>query len=150
MNEGGPGLGLVLHGGGVGVVVNSFHQPDLRSQLLGGLHLADGRPIGHVNEGLDTALGGGHGHPLGVVAGAAGQDAPGLFLVGELADFIVSAPELEAAGLLKILGFQVQLALVGELGGFDQVGLAGHLFQHKGGVIDFIQCQHGSASHILS
>ena len=105
VDEGGPSLLLELEGGGVGVVVGPFHQADLCPQLFSGLHLADGGSVGHADQGFDPALGGGHGHTLGVVSGAAGQDAVLLLLLGELADLIVGASEFEAAGFLQVLGF---------------------------------------------
>ena len=42
----------------------------------------------------------------------------------------------------QILGFQVELAVLGQLGGLDEVGLAGNVLEHKGSVVDFIQSQH--------
>ncbi len=100
MDEGRARLLLDIQSGGIGVVIGPLHQADLGPQLLRRLDLADGRAVGHTDEGLDAVVGGGHGHALGVVAGAARQNAVGLFFVRELADLIVSAPELEAARLL--------------------------------------------------
>ena len=77
-----------------------------------------------------------------MIARRAGNDALGAFFGRKLADLIVSTSHLEAAGGLQVLGFQVELAVLGQLGGLDEVGLTGNVLEHKGGVVDFIQSQH--------
>ena len=62
--------------------------------------------------------------------------------LGELADLIISAAHLEAAGHLQVLGLEVELAVLRELGGFDEVCFACYILEDKGGVVDLIQCQH--------
>ena len=79
---------------------------------------------------------------LCVVARRAGDDALVALLLGELADLIISAAHLEAAGHLQVLGLEVELAVFGEPGCLDEVGLAGYVLEDKGGVVDLIQCQH--------
>ena len=81
---------------------------------------------------------------LRMVAGRAGNDALGAFLGRKLADLIVSTAHLEAAGGLQVLGLQVELAVLGELGGLDEVGLAGNILEHESGMVNFIQSQHRS------
>ena len=143
MNEGGTGFLLQFTGLGVGVVVSAGHQAHLRAQALGGLYLADGGAVRHTDHALNAVLGGSQGHALCMIAGAAGDDAAGLFLFGQLADLVVSAAHFEAASHLKVFGFQVDVAVGRQVGGGDQVGFAGDVFQNKGGVIDFVQSDHG-------
>ena len=142
MDEGHAGLFLQLHGLVVGIVVGAGHQADLCAQIFGVFYLHDGGTVRHTDDALDAAAGRGQGHALGMVAGRAGNDALGAFFGRKLADLIVSTAHLEAAGGLQILGFQVELAVLGQLGGLDEVGLAGNVLEHKGGVVDFIQSQH--------
>ncbi len=61
---------------------------------------------------------------LRVVPRAAGDDALGLFLGGELADFIVRAAHLKAAGHLQIFGFQINIALRVQARRSDQICFA--------------------------
>ena len=142
VDKGHAGLFLQLHGLVVGIVVGAGHQTHLCAQILGVLHLHDGRTVRHADDALDATAGGGQRHALRMVAGRAGNDALGAFFGRKLADLIVSTAHLEAAGGLQILSFQVELAVFGQLGGLDEVGLAGNVLEHKGGVVDFIQSQH--------
>ena len=144
VDKGRAGLLLGLDRGGVGVVVGAVHQDHLGPQALGGLHFADGRRIGHIDHAPRPLPGGGQRHALGMVAGAAGDDARLLLLLSQLADLIVRAPELEAAGDLEVLGLQVQLHVLHQVGRVDQIRAPGHLFQHKGSMVDFIQGNHWS------
>ena len=133
---------LQLHGLVVGFVVGAGHKTDLRAQIFGVFHLHQGCAVRHTDDAADAAPGSRQRHPLRMVARRAGNDALGALLLRKLADFIVSAPHLKAAGGLQVLGLEVQLAVLGQLGGFDEVGLARHVLQHKGGVVDLIQSQH--------
>ncbi len=142
MDEGHAGFLLQFHRPVVGVVVGALDQTDLGAQTLGALHLHDGGAVRHADHAAQPHPGGGQCHALGMVAGAAGDDALGTFLRGKLADLVVSAPYLETAGDLQILGLEVELAGVAQPGGGNQVGAAGHVFQDEGGVIDLVQCQH--------
>ena len=142
MDEGHAGLFLQLHGLVVGIIVGAGHQADLCTQVLGIFHLHDGGTVRHADDALDATAGGGQRHTLRMIAGRAGNDALGAFFGRKLADLIVSTAHLEAAGGLQVLGFQVELAVLGQLGGLDEVGLAGNVLEHKGSVVDFIQSQH--------
>ena len=133
---------LQLHGLVVGFVVGAGHKADLRAQIFGVLHLHQGRAVRHTDNAADAAPGSRQRHALRMVARRAGNDALGALLLGKLADLIISAPHLKAAGGLQVLGLKVQLAVLGQLGGFDEVGLSRHVLQHKGGVVDLIQSQH--------
>ena len=133
---------LQLHGLIVGFIVGAGHKADLRAQIFGILHLHQGRAVRHTDDAADAAPGSRQRHALRMVARRAGNDALCAFLFGKLADLIVSAPHLKAAGSLQVLGLEVQLAVLGKLGGFDEVGLSRHVLQHKGGVVDLIQSQH--------
>ena len=97
----------------VGVVVDTGYQADLGTVALGGLYLGNGGGIGQADQGGNAALAGGQRHALGVVAGGAGDDTLGLFLIGKHSDFIAGAPKLERAGLLQALGLQVEGAVLG-------------------------------------
>ena len=142
VDKGHAGLFLQLHSLVVGIIVGARHQTHLCAQILGVLHLHDGGTVRHANDALDATAGGGQRHTLRMVAGRAGNDALGAFFGRKLADLIVSTAHLEAAGGLQILGFQVELAVLGQLGGLDEVGLAGNVLEHKGSVVNFIQSQH--------
>ena len=142
MDKGHVVLLLQLHSLIVGFVVGAGHKADLRAQIFGVLHLHQGCAVRHTDDAADAAPGSRQRHTLRMVARRAGNNALGAFLLGKLADFIVSAPHLKAAGSLQVLGLKVQLAVLGQLGGFDEVGLAGNVLQHKGGVVDLIQSQH--------
>ena len=142
VNKGHVVLLLQLHGLVVGFVVGAGHKADLRAQIFGVLHLHQGRAVRHTDDAADAAPGSRQRHALRMVARRAGNDALGALLLRKLADFIVSAPHLKAASGLQVLGLEVQLAVLGQLGGFDEVGLSRHVLQHKGGVVDLIQSQH--------
>ena len=142
VDQGGPGLLLDLQRLGIGVVIGPLYQTDLRPQAAGGLHLAQGGPVRHTYGAADAHFCGRQGHALGVVARAAGDDTRFLLLLVQLADLIVGAPDLKAAGYLQVLCLQVQLGVVAQLRRIDQVGPPGHLLQDIRGVINFIQCQH--------
>ena len=142
VDEGHARFFLQLHGLVVGVVVGSGYEADLRTEVLGVLHLHDGRAVRHADDALDTAAGSGQRHALCVVARRAGDDALVALLLGELADLIISAAHLEAAGHLQVLGLEVELEVLGEPGCLDEVSLAGYVLEDKGGVVDLIQCQH--------
>ena len=142
VDEGHARFFLQFHGLVVGIVVGTGHEADLRTEVLGVLNLHDGRAVRHTDDALDAAAGSGQRHALCVVARRAGDDALVALLLGELADFIISAAHLEAAGHLQVLGLEVELAVLGEPGCLDEVGLAGYVLEDKGGVVDLIQCQH--------
>ena len=142
VDEGSASLLLGFHRSGVGVVIGAGHQHHLGAQALGGLHLADGGRIGHVDHALRPLAGGGQGDALGVVAGAAGDDSGLLLLVAQLADLIIGAPELEAAGHLEVLCFEIELRVAQKIGRVNEVGAARHLLEYEGCVIDLIQGDH--------
>ena len=150
VDEGHAGLGLQLHGLVVGIIIGAGHQTDLRAQALGIFHLHNGGTVRHTDDAPDAPAGGGQSHALCVVAGRAGDHALFALLPGELADLIIGSPHLEAAGHLQVLGLEVEVAVLGELGRFNQVGLAGNVLEHKGGVVDLIQSQHDDTSYLLS
>ena len=133
---------LQLHGLIVGFVVGAGHKADLCAQIFGVFHLHQGCAVRHTDDAADAAPGSCQCHTLCMVTRRAGNNPLGAFLLRKLADLIVSAPHLKAAGGLQVLGLEVQLAVLGQLGGFNEVGLACHVLQHKGGVVDLIQSQH--------
>ena len=56
-----------------------------------------------------TLLMRGQRNALGMVAGAAGDNALGCFLFGQLADFVVGTAHLEAAGYLQVFCLQIEV-----------------------------------------
>ena len=142
VDEGHAGLLLQFHRPVMGVVIGAPDQFHLGPQPLGALHFHQGRAVGHADHAADAHAGGRQRHALGMVARRAGDDAFGPFFGCELADLIVSAPHLETAGDLQVLGFQVEVGVGAQVGRCDQIGLAGHLLENESGMIDLVQCQH--------
>ena len=126
----------------VGIVIAAVHQTDLGAVSLGGLHLGDRSAVGQADQRGNTALGGGQCHALGVVAGRTGDDAPGLFLVGQVGDLITRTAQLERTGVLQVLRLEEQFTLGGNTVGAHQLGLADDGLQSDGRLKDFIKGQH--------
>ena len=135
MDKGHAGFSLQFHCLVVGVVVGAGYQADLCAQVLGVFYLHQRGTVRHADDAFDAAAGGCQRHALGVIARRAGDDALGALFLGKLADLIVSAPDLKAAGDLQVFGLQVELAVTVQAGGLDEVGAAGNVFEHKGGVV---------------
>ena len=89
----------------VSVIIHALDQAHLGAIALGGLHLTDGRAVRQANQRLNTILGSSQRHALGMVTGGAGNHAPRLFLIGQLADLIVGATNLKRTGDLQIFCF---------------------------------------------
>ena len=117
VDEGHAGLLLQFHGAVMGVVVGALDQLDLCAQPLGAFHFHNGGTIRHTDNALDAHAGGGQRHALRVVARRAGDDALGTFFRRKLADFVVRAAHLEAAGDLQVLSFQVEVSARAEARG---------------------------------
>ena len=132
-----------LQGVSVGVVVGALDQHDLRAQCLGGLDLRNGRTLRHADDRLGAHAGGRQCDALGVIARRAGYDAGIPLLLTQLADFVIRAAQLEGAGVLEVFGLEVESVIVRELGGFDQIRLAGDGLENECGVVDFIERDHG-------
>ena len=92
---------------GVGVVIAVPRQDDLRAVALGGLHLGDGGGLGHHDGRGDAEFLSRIGHALRVVAGGRGHDRAVFALLDERGDFVARAADLEGAGLLPVLVFEV-------------------------------------------
>ena len=105
MNEGVAPFLFQFQGPIVGIVVNPGHQTHLSAVALGGLHLGDGGSVRQADQGGNAALAGSQRHALGVVSGGAGDNPPGLFLLGQHGDFVAGAAKLKGAGFLQALGF---------------------------------------------
>ena len=84
-----------------------------------------------------------------MVAGGTGDNAFCAFLLGQLADFVVSTAHLKAAGQLKILGLQIEITVTVQPGRCNQIRFARYVPQHKGRVIDLIQCEHNRPPYSL-
>ena len=105
VNKGHAGLLLQLYSFIMGIVVGALDQANLCAQALGAFYLHDGCAIRHADYAFNAHAGGGQGHALRMVACAAGHNAVLALFFGELADLVVSAAHLEAAGHLQVLGF---------------------------------------------
>jgi hypothetical protein len=100
---------LDLAGAGRGLVVVDAMEDDLGAVVPGGLDLRDGGVFGHHHDRVDAEPGGRQRHALGVVAGAC-RDDPSLAVgLGEGCDPVGRAADLERAGALEGLQFQVDL-----------------------------------------
>ena len=84
----------------VGVIVGTLDQLDPGTQAFGALYLHNRGGIRHTHHAGDAHAGGGQRHALCVVARRTGNYALGALLLGQLADFIVGAAQLKAAGHL--------------------------------------------------
>ena len=140
MHEGGARLLLQAHGLVVCVIVDAGDEAHLRSQAPGVLHLHDGGTVGHADHGPHAQAGGGQRHALGMVAGAAGDDAQGELLLGELVDLEVGASQLERARHLEVLGLEEEVGHLGDdVGGWDEVGPASDPLEDVGGMVDLVE-----------
>ena len=105
VDKGHTGFLLQLHRAVVGVIVGALDQLDLGTQPLGAFYLHNRGGIRHTHHTGYAHAGGCQRHALRVVARRAGNYALGALLLGQLADFIVGAAQLKAAGHLQIFGF---------------------------------------------
>ena len=114
----------------------------LGAQAFGAFHLHQRRAVRHADNALDAHAGGGQCHALCMVARRAGDHAFGALLCGQLADFVISATHLKAAGHLQVLGFQVQVTRAVQPRCRNQIRAACNVTQNKRGMVDLIQCKH--------
>ena len=105
VDKGHTGFLLQLHRAVVGVIVGALDQLDPGTQPLGAFYLHNRGGIRHTHHAGYAHAGGCQRHALRVVACRTGNYALGAFLLGQLADFIVGAAQLKAAGHLQIFGF---------------------------------------------
>ncbi len=110
MQEGRALLAADLAGARVGVVVAVSREHDLRAVALGRLCFGDRRGLGHDDGRGDAELLCGAGHALGVVAGGGGDDGTALAPLDHGGDLVGRAADLERAGLLPVLAFEIDLA----------------------------------------
>ena len=101
-----PGKALRFPGG---VVIDSGDQDHLGTVAPCRFHLQDGCALRHADDGLDSQASGRQGDALGVVAGAAGDDAAAGLFRGQVADLVIGSADLEGAGLLKVLRLNEQI-----------------------------------------
>ena len=134
---------LAAHGGFISVVVCAVNEADLSAEALCGFHLADGRAVRHEHDAFCALPRGSKRNALRMVARTAGDDAGALLFIGQLADFVIGAAQLETAGDLQVLGFQVKLRIRAEVRRVDEVRPAGDLLEHERGMVDLVKCQHG-------
>ena len=121
------------------------HQADRRAVALGCPHLRERRRLGHVDRRRHAGRAGGERDRLGVVPGRRGDDARSPLRLGQRADLVVGAADLERAGLLAVLELEedVARALARErlrpLGG----GAVGDAPQRIGRGPDVVEGRHG-------
>ena len=133
---------LQFHSAVMGVIVSALDQLHLGAQAFGAFHLHQRRAVRHADNALDAHAGGGQCHALCMVARRAGDHAFGALLCGQLADFVISATHLKAAGHLQVLGFQVQVTRAVQPRCRNQIRAACNVTQNKRGMVDLIQCKH--------
>ena len=126
----------------MGVIVSALDQLHLSAQAFGAFHLHQRRAVRHADNALDAHAGGGQCHALCMVARRAGDHAFGALLCSQLADFVISATHLKAAGHLQVLGFQVQVTRAVQPRCRNQIRAACNVTQNKRGMVDLIQCKH--------
>ena len=147
VDKGHAGFFLQLHGFVVRIVIGALYQAHLSAQALGAFHLHNGCAVRHAHHAFNAHAGGGQRHALRMVSGAAGHNAVAALFLAELADLIISAAHLKAAGHLQVFGFQIQLCLFTQARSRNQIGFAGYILQHKSGVVDLIQSDHNVTSY---
>ena len=96
----------VLARGLCGVVVRTVDECHLAAVGANRLDLRQRRVTGHEQVGAGVAAAGGERNGLGVVAGARGDDPAPELGVGEAADPVLGAADLERAAALQVLGLQ--------------------------------------------
>jgi len=97
------GDGLCL---GAGIIERGAVDDDAGAKCAGGVDLGEGRRLGHDNGDGNAAGRAGEGDPLGVVAGAHGDEASAGGGGIELADEVEGAADLEGAGELEVLALE--------------------------------------------
>ena len=130
------------YGLGVSIVIDPRDQAYLRPVAPGRLDLGDGRTVRQADNGSDTVLGSCKSHALGMVARRAGDNAMALLLVGKLGDLVVSAPDLERACYLQILGLEKNIAVRVHIRSGYTGGRPDDLLQNIRCVKYFVQSKH--------
>ena len=109
MNKGHACFLLQLDSAVMRFVVGAGNKLHLSAETLGVFHLHNRCAAGHADNAFDAHAGCGQRNALGMVAGAAGDNALGCFLFGQLADFVVGTAHLEAAGYLQVFCLQIEV-----------------------------------------
>jgi hypothetical protein len=126
-----------------GVVVDAV-EDDLGAVLAGGVDLRDGRVLRHDDGRIDARPCRRERDALCVVAGAGGDDAAVAFGVGQLGDLVRRAANLERAGALEVLQFQVDVGTgpLRERVGVFEGGLPGGLRDDVAGRFHVGELEH--------
>ena len=142
MYEGGSALFRDLHGVFTGFVINISIEDNFRSVGLGVVNLHQRCGGRHHDGCLYTVDLGGVSDTLRVVAGGSGYETLCSLFGGHGADLVVSAAHLVGAGVLHILGLQVDLVagLLGEELTVYQLGLQSDLPYDFTCFFEFLQC----------
>ena len=109
MNKGHASFLLQLYSTVMCFVVGTGNKLHLCAEALGVFYLHNRCAVRHADDAFDAHAGCSQCYALGVVAGAAGDNAFAGFFRGELADFVVGTAYFEAAGYLQVFCFQIQV-----------------------------------------
>ena len=115
----------------VGVIEGVACKHDFSAVGARRLDLEERRRGGHTDDGFDAESLGSERDALRVVAGGRGDDALGAFLIRQMSDLVVGAAHLERAGVLKILGLQIDVVLAqcGKKGAVEELRFLRHAVQ---------------------
>ena len=84
---------------------------------------------------------------MGMISRRAGNDAPGLFLIGKGGDLVVCTPELECAGFLQAIRLQIKIAIRGNVFRGDYGGMVDYRVKDTLGIQQHFHRQHEASSH---
>ena len=129
---------LQLKAVGIGIIKTIAMEDNFGPQGFGAFNFEDWGRGWHADHGFDTETLSGKSNALCMVAGRGGDDPFFSFLICELADFVIGAPQLEGTGVLQVLWFQEYLisGQFGKIVAGNQAGLAGNSFKLAGCLID--------------
>ena len=131
----------------IGVIVHTGHQHHMGAVAAGGLDLTQGRPLRDADGGRDSHIPGGKGNALGMISRRAGNDAPGLFLIGKGGDLVVCTPELECAGFLQAIRLQIKITIRDNVFRGDYGGMVDYRVKDTLGIQQHFHRQHEASSH---
>ena len=112
------------------LVIHIAVQHNLRTVMLGALHLDERGGGGHDHDGFCSTAGSCKCHTLRMIARRCGNQTATALFVGQRADFVIGAANFICAGALHVLGLEIHLVAGGfaEMRALDKLGLLGHFF----------------------